>query len=236
MDGYSGKKFVCASGNIGVGKTTATDLLVEMLGLKKKEETWQDNPYMQQFYKAGTAKGELNPWAYRVQRNMLFRRVLDHDDINMATEDTIQDRSLYEDMLFAENQFRMGLWTPEEYGKYSAFAALLHPELRSPDAIIYLWASVPTLKERIKGRLEEPGRGGEVDLLKPGNTYLESLQSIYNTWFKEYRLGPKIRVDTEVLNVRDIEEDRQTLVTAVQAMLAGDAHVIDGLVGVENGR
>ena len=86
------KVFVLVSGNIGCGKTTLANIISQRFGLKKFEESVDDNPYLSLFYE------DMNKWCYKLQRYLLFSRVVAHEKISMSEFSSIQDRSIYEDM------------------------------------------------------------------------------------------------------------------------------------------
>ena len=53
--------------------------------------------------------------------------------------------------------------------------------------------------------------------------YLAALQQAYEAWFERYDLGPKMVIETEVLDYLADVFDRQDLVTAIDAVLGGRA-------------
>ncbi|MFH1073274.1 MAG: deoxynucleoside kinase [Nanoarchaeota archaeon] len=204
------KYFVCVSGNIGCGKTTVTNLLAEVFKFRKFEEEVEDNPYLALFYH------DMKKWSYRLQRFFLFSRALTHEKINMFPNSAIQDRSIYEDMdVFAKNQLKNNLWTEEEYEKYTIFCSMILKELEPPDLLVFLHASMPTLRERIKKR----GRAYESQMIQENDPYLLQLQELYLDWFKSYKLGPKLMVHTDNLNFVDNPEHIQKLISGVRNCL-----------------
>jgi deoxyadenosine/deoxycytidine kinase len=204
------KYFICVCGNIGCGKTTVANLISQVFSMPKYEESVEDNPYLSLFY------GDMNKWSYKLQRYFLLTRALMHEKINMLSTSAILDRSIYEDMeVFAKNQLYMRLWTQEEYETYKKFCNLLITELRPPDLIICLRASMPILRERIKKR----NRPYEKELILDTDTYLPALQRLYEEWFAAYNLGPKLSVKTDQLNFVDNPDDIEKLIRAVKASL-----------------
>jgi deoxyadenosine/deoxycytidine kinase len=117
--------------------------------------------------------------------------------------------------VFAKNQLYMKLWTQEEYDKYKQFCNLLLAELHPPDLLVYLNASLPTLRERIKKR----GREYEKGLLNIDDPYLGNLQKLYDDWFSRYTFSPKLLVRTDSLNFVENPEDVNRLILAVKRSL-----------------
>ena len=201
-----GKVFVLVSGNIGCGKTTITNIISQTFGLKKFEESVDDNPYLSLFYQ------DMNKWCYKLQRYLLFARVVAHEKISMSQESAIQDRSIYEDMeVFARNQVNNNLWTKEEFRKYNAFCEIISKELIPPDLLIYLKAPVPLLKQRIIQR----GREFEQELAKPENDYLQQLNELYNAWISSYNLGPKLVIDSGKFDILNNEHDLHQILSMI---------------------
>ncbi|MFH0948917.1 MAG: deoxynucleoside kinase [Candidatus Aenigmatarchaeota archaeon] len=208
------KVFICVSGNIGSGKTTVANIIANIFDFKKFEESVEDNPYLNLFYQ------DMNKWAYRLQRYFLLTRALAHEKVNVMNESVVQDRSIYEDMaVFAENQRLTGLWTEQEYKKYKELYDMVSAEVKPPDLLIYLRTSMPFLKERIKSR----NRSYEMELIKEGNTYLEQLQSLYETWVKNYNFGSKLIIETDKLNIINNPDDLVKLINMIKfAISRGD--------------
>ncbi len=208
------KFFVCVSGNIGCGKTTVANLISNIFSFKKHEESVEDNPYLPLFYK------DMNAWSYRLQRYFLFSRAITHERIIMSPFSAVQDRSIYEDMeIFAKNQAKNALWNEQEYARYQKFCEMLLEELKPPDVIIYLRASVPVLRERIRAR----GREYEAQLMNDDDQYLVQLQELYEQWIKNFRLCKKLIVNTDSMNLVKNPDDIASLVETVRKALEKNA-------------
>ena len=54
----SSKVFIGIAGNIGVGKTTFTEIVAKHFGLYEFYESVSDNPYLDDFYK------DMNRWSF----------------------------------------------------------------------------------------------------------------------------------------------------------------------------
>jgi len=168
------KTFIAIAGNIGVGKTTLTNLLVERFDWTAYFEKVVDNPYLPDFYQ------DMPRWAFQSQMFFLKERLKDHLQIQSAKKSCVQDRTIYEDAeIFARNLFERKLMLPRDYqcyhDMYQAIVALLTP----PDLFIYLRASIWTLISRINQR----GRDYEKNIDKE---YLQQLNSAYDRWAKRF--------------------------------------------------
>ena len=65
----SGKKFVAIAGNVGVGKSTLTQLLADRLEWEAFYEAVDENPYLADFY------GDMRSWSFHSQVFFLSRRL-----------------------------------------------------------------------------------------------------------------------------------------------------------------
>jgi len=164
--------FVAIAGNIGVGKTTLTNLLVERLGWTGFFEKEVANPYLVDFYR------DMPAWAFQSQIFFLKERLKDHLQIQAANAPCVQDRTIYEDAeIFAHNLFERGLMHGRDYACYADLYAAISSSLRPPDLFVYLRASTWTLISRIRKR----GREYEQNIDKE---YLAQLNLNYERWAK----------------------------------------------------
>jgi deoxyadenosine/deoxycytidine kinase len=194
--------FVAIAGNIGVGKTTLTNLLVERLGWTGFLEKEIANPYLADFY------ADMPTWAFQSQIFFLKERLKDHLLIQATNGPCVQDRTIYEDAeIFAYNLFERGLMHRRDYACYADLYAAISSSLRPPDLFVYLRASTWTLISRIRKR----GRDYEQNIDKE---YLAQLNLNYERWAK--RVAEKYSlmvIDTDEL---DIYRDRGRLESIVE--------------------
>lgn len=182
--------FIAIAGNIGVGKTTLTKLLVERYGWKGFFEKEVANPYLADFYQ------DMPAWAFQSQIFFLKERLKDHLQIQAASAPSVQDRTIYEDAeIFAHNLFERGLMHARDYAVYTDLYAAISSSLRPPDLFVYLRASTWTLISRIRKR----GRDYEQNIDKE---YLAQLNLNYERWvkriFEQYHV---MIVDTDAYDV-----------------------------------
>ncbi|MFQ5638554.1 MAG: deoxynucleoside kinase [bacterium] len=189
--------FVALAGNIGVGKTTLSELLHKRFGWEVFYEPEQKNPYIEDFYI------NMRRWAYHSQVFFLTQRFKDHLKIQESREICIQDRTIYEDAeIFAANLFQRELMPERDYESYKSLYEAMVLSLKRPALVVYLKASTWTLLSRIRKR----GRAYERNI---DREYLAQLNIAYENWIK------KISDDWDVLIVDtdnyDIEHDSDWL-------------------------
>ena len=198
------KPVVTIAGNVGVGKSTLTELLAESLGWTPFFEAVDDNPYLPDFYR------NMQQWSFHSQTFFLSRRLRYHREILAHPNPVIQDRCIYEDAeIFAHNLYQQGSMTDRDYALYrdlyEEFIHLLPP----PALMVYLKASVPTLISRIQRR----GRSYEQDM---SSRYLEQLNKLYDQWIEGFTLCPILVISADqfdfVRDDRHFEELQQMIV------------------------
>ncbi len=180
--------FIAVAGNIGAGKSSLTDILARRYALLPVFEAVDENPYLEDFYR------DMRRYAFHSQMFFLSRRLEQHlARVNRAGR-VIQDRTIYEDAgVFARNLFEEGVMDARDYKSYCGMYEAILQALRPPDLLIYLRASLPTLRERIARR----GRAFEAAI---EDAYLARLNRLYDAWVDAYTLSPKIVIDTDGLD------------------------------------
>jgi deoxyadenosine/deoxycytidine kinase len=182
------KRFIGVAGNVGVGKSTLTNLLSEYLCWEPFYEAVDDNPYLADFYK------DMCAWSFHSQVYFLSRRLSHHRQIIERPGTVVQDRTVYEDAeIFAKNLQRQGHMSDRDWSSYWDLYQTVSTILPPPDLVIYLQASVPVLQERIRQR----GRDYEQEI---SVEYLTQLNDLYEEWVDGFTLCPVLTVPTDDLN------------------------------------
>jgi len=182
------KHFIAIAGNIGVGKSTLTGMLARQLGWEPFYEAVEDNPYLADFYQ------DMRQWSFHSQIFFLSRRLRHHRALLDHPNSVVQDRSVYEDAeVFARNLYRQGNMGERDYKSYRELYEVLTMFLPSPDLVVYLRASVPTLQRRIALRGREYEREISAD-------YLSQLNELYEEWTANFTLCPVLTVPADDLD------------------------------------
>jgi len=155
--------YVAVAGNIGAGKSSLTRILSERYHLSPVYEAVDENPYLEDFYR------DMKRYAFHSQMFFLAARLRQHlRQVNLGLR-VIQDRTVYEDAaIFARLLHDDGVMDDRDHASYRTMYEAVTSALRPPDLLIYLRASLPTLKRHIKQR----GRTYEADI---DDGYLERL-------------------------------------------------------------
>ncbi|HOT98445.1 MAG TPA: deoxynucleoside kinase [bacterium] len=165
--------YLAIAGNIGVGKTTLTQMISEHFGWRAYFERVINNPYLDDFY------ANMNRWSFNLQVYFLSRRFMDQRLISSSRESCVQDRTIYEDAeIFAYILHKQGNMSDRDYDNYRDLFYTMTDYLRKPHLILYLRASTWTLITRIRKR----GRDFEKSIT---NEYLYELNAAYERWINE---------------------------------------------------
>lgn len=207
------KYFITIAGNIGVGKSTLVRLLAERNGWEPVYEAVTENPYLADFYR------EMRRWAFQSQVFFLSRRLQQHHYLLQQAESIIQDRSVYEDAeIFARNLYEQGDMSERDWLCYQDLYRTLTLLLQPPDLVIYLSASLPTLRRRISSR----GRAYEKGI---SDNYLARLNVLYDSWSEKFALSPVLTIDTNGLDYVQNEEHLEIIWQKIDDRLHGKEYL-----------
>lgn len=202
-------KHIAIAGNIGAGKSTLTSLLAKAFNWEPHYEDVENNPYLNDFYE------DMPRWSFNLQVYFLNNRFRQIIDIQKGNRTVIQDRTIYEDAyIFAPNLHAMGLMSTRDFENYLSLFKTIESQIKSPDLMIYLRASIPTLVNQIQKR----GREYEDNLRLD---YLRKLNEFYEEWVKGYDKGQLLIIDVDNCNFADSQEDLSEVVQRVSAELHG---------------
>lgn len=199
--------FIGVAGNIGVGKTTFTDIVAKHNGWHPFYESVMDNPYLSDFY------GDMKRWSFNLQIYFLHHRFRNHVKMSTLSQGVIQDRTIYEDVeIFAKNLHAMGNMDDRDWENYRNLFKVMISFLRKPDLIIYLKASTDTLLTRIKKR----NRSYEKTI---DPEYLHTLNVSYDKWIANIKDMPVLTVDTNNFNIFEDQERLEDIIKQITAKL-----------------
>ena len=180
--------YLAISGNIGSGKSSLTGLLSGRYGLAPVYEAYQQNPYLEDFYR------DMRRYSFHSQVFFLSKRLEQHLTLINGAGGVIQDRTVFEDAnIFARHLFETGQMEARDWDTYCGLYRSLLPALRVPDLLIHIDASLETLRGRIRRR----GRDYEQSI---PDAYLAGLNKLYGEWVAAYDHSPVIRVPGDRLD------------------------------------
>lgn len=184
--------FIGIAGLIGAGKSTLATSLGEHLGLPVYYEPVADNDYLEDFYR-DTAR-----YAFATQIYLLNRRFAQHQEIIWRGGGGVQDRTIYEDAVFAKTLVDLGLMEERDYRTYLDLFRHMSNFMCRPNLIIYLDVKPQVSLDRIAQRSRDVESGITLE-------YLEALYAEYERFIADISKSvPVIRVDWD--RFRDAEE------------------------------
>ena len=180
-----GNIFIGIAGMIGAGKSTLAAALGQHLGIDTYYEPVTDNDYLADFYR-DTAR-----YSFAMQVYLLNRRFQQHQEIIWRGRSAVQDRTIYEDSIFARMLARTGLMDERDYRTYVALFRNMSNFMCKPSVIIFLDVSPRASAERIRARNRDIEAKIELG-------YLEALHEGYREFVESIsKVIPVIRVDYE---------------------------------------
>ncbi len=175
--------FIGIAGMIGAGKSTLATSLAKHLGIKAYYEPVETNEYLEDFYR-DTAK-----YSFAMQVYLLTQRFRQHQEIIWRGESAVQDRTIYEDSVFAEMLAESGLMEERDYRTYRQLFQYMSNFMCKPNVIVYLDVKPERSLERINMRSRDVESGISLD-------YLKNLYRHYQTFIEEIsKVIPVICVD-----------------------------------------
>lgn len=104
--------FIGISGLIGAGKSTLATALGRELDLPVYYEPVRDNEYLQDFY------SDMKKYSFPMQIHLLTKRFEQQQQIIWAGKGGVQDRTIYEDSVFARMLCNSGHMEERDYRTY----------------------------------------------------------------------------------------------------------------------
>ena len=167
------------SGIIGVGKSTLTKSLAEDMNAEALYEPVETNVYLDKFYE------DIPKYAFPMQVYLLNHRFAQHQQMVWSCKNTIQDRTIYEDVIFAKMLRDSGNMSEIDFQTYCDLYNNMTNFLHRPDLIVYLDVKPEVALERIKQRSRDCEK--ELPL-----QYLQELRDGYEDWLND--INPRIPV------------------------------------------
>ncbi|MCU0083149.1 deoxynucleoside kinase [Streptococcus danieliae] len=204
------------AGTIGAGKSSLAAALGEYFGTEVFYESVDDNPVLDLYYK--------NPekYAFLLQIYFLNKRFKSIKEA-YKNDNNVLDRSIFEDALFLDLNYRNGNVTQEEHQVYHELLDNMMEELegmpkKAPDLLIYIDVSFETMLHRIarRGREYEQVEGNP-DL----EGYYRQVHTAYPDWYQAYDKSPKIRIDGDRFDFVNDELALKEVLGHIEAALEG---------------
>ena len=209
---------ICTSGMIGVGKSTLAKIIAEHFGTEVFYEKVEGNEILPLFYTLSEEELLKQRIPFLLQLDFLDSRFKTIKQ-SLIDDNTVNDRSIYEDKYFCRKNMELGRITELEYKIYCNLVDNMMEELKelkkkAPDLMVYLKADFDTILSRIKNRSREY----EID--ENLKEYYYFLWKDYDEWASDYYDASEILIiDTNELDLVNNEEDIAYVLNLIEEKL-----------------
>lgn len=198
---------ITLAGVIGVGKSSLTQILGDLLDTKTVYEPVDENPLLEKFYE------DKDQYGFIFQIDMLSKR-FEMIQEAMSVKHGILDRSIYEDSIFLDQLYDEGHVSQLEKDVYHKLLNRMLKELeplpkKSPDLMVVLNCSFEEEITRINSRARE------FEKVKEGTElyeYFKAHHANYQRWIKKDLGFPKIVLDVTNYDFVNNKLDRVLIV------------------------
>ncbi|XP_062503285.1 deoxyadenosine kinase-like isoform X2 [Corticium candelabrum] len=180
--------FVSISGLIGAGKTTLATGLAKRMDLPCFYEPVVENTYLADFYR------DPKRYSFPLQIYLLNRRFQQHQQIIWQGKGGVQDRTIYEDSVFAKVLRDMAMMEPREFDTYQSLFSNMSNFMKKPNLIVHLDVSPEESLKRIRMRKRDYESEISLDYLrKLYKAYEEFLDEMAEMIVREYSQMTSVR-------------------------------------------
>jgi deoxyadenosine/deoxycytidine kinase len=167
-------RYIAIEGNIGVGKTTLSQLLSKHYNAKLVLEEFAENPFLTKFYE--------NPKQYAFPLELFFLAERFKQQQELIKKNDLFQELIVSDYLFTKCLLFAKVNLPdEEYRLYQKMFDVFSQQLVTPDILIYLHAPVNKLQGNIKKRNRKFEQAIPDD-------YLFRIQETYTSYIKQHQI------------------------------------------------
>ena len=200
-------KYIAIEGVIGAGKTSLAKMLAKKLNAKLVLESFEDNPFLEKFYK--------NPRRYALHTQMFFlmsryKQLLELRQDDLFHEYIISDYIFEKDKIFAYLNL-----ADDELELYEKMVSFIERNLQTPDLVIYLQSTV----ERLMSNINKRGRSAEKNI---SETYISDLNEAYNYFFFRFKASRVMIVNATDIDFVNNESDFNELINEILKPVHGN--------------
>jgi deoxyguanosine kinase len=193
-------KYIAIEGVIGAGKTSLAKMISEKLNAKLVLESFEDNPFLEKFYK--------NPRRYALHTQMYFlmsryKQLLELRQDDLFHNYIISDYIFEKDKIFAYLNL-----ADDELELYEKMVSFIERNLQTPDLVIYLQSTV----ERLMANINKRGRQAEKQM---SETYISDLNEAYNYFFFRFKASRVMIVNATEIDFVNNKYDFDELVAEI---------------------
>ncbi|HWQ80687.1 MAG TPA: deoxynucleoside kinase [Ignavibacteria bacterium] len=205
-------KYIAIEGVIGAGKTSLAKKLAEKLNAKLILENFEDNPFLEKFYK--------NPSRYAFHTQIYFLLTRYKQLLQLRQEDLFHNYIISDYIFEKDKIFAYLNLADDELELYEKMVSFIERNIVVPDLVIYLQSTVDRLMSNInkRGRLAE----------KPmSETYIKDLNEGYNYFFFRYKASRVLIVNAAEIDFVNNPKDFDELLSEIMKPEHGNMEYFD---------
>ena len=196
----SSLRYLAVDGAMGLGTSALARLLAERFDARLILEPYEENPYLERFYR--------NParWAFQAQLAFLasrFRQQRTMRHLDLFHHGMVADYVFDKDRIFAGINL-----SGEDRELYEVLYAQMESTTPRPDLVVFMQGSVAHSIQAVRAR----GRPYEADI---DEGYLGELHQAYTEHFFQYTRSPVLIINAEQMDCVHNPEDFDELVRHV---------------------
>lgn len=201
--------YIAIAGNIGAGKTTLTKMLAKYYGWEPRFESVGFNPYLDDYYK------DIPRWSFCLETYFLKERFKDMLAVTQSDHTIVQDRSIFEGVhVFVTNNYKRGDLSERDFNTYMELFEHMKRLMRTPDLMIYLRKSVPSLIRQIQKRGRDCEQSLQLD-------YLKDLNERYEDFIFHQYDGRVLVIESDEMDFENNPEHFRQIINKIDAQLFG---------------
>ncbi len=202
-------KLIAVAGNIGLGKSSITDLLREH-GAEGLYENPDENPVLKEFY------NDMSGHALPLQKEFLRMRSQQLEEARKYAGTSVVDRSIYEDLLiFVPALRKLGHLKSEGAKEFETEFRSKIAQLPQPDLLICLTGTPELAWDCVRKRSKDY----ELDAKNAITLeYLKLLQTYYDKFeenVRQFYKGPILRVNRNETDFVNVQQDKARVLVEV---------------------
>jgi len=205
-------KYIAIEGVIGAGKTSLAKKIAEKLNAKLILENFEDNPFLEKFYKSPSR------YAFHTQMYFLlsrYKQLLELRQADLFHSFIISDYIFEKDKIFAYLNL-----ADDELELYEKMVSFIERNIPTPDLVIYLQSTV----ERLMANIAKRGRTAEKGM---NENYIRDLNEGYNYFFFRYKASRVMIVNAANIDFVNNENDFENLISEILKSEHGNIEYFD---------
>jgi deoxyguanosine kinase len=201
--------FITVEGPIGVGKTSLAKAIADHFDFHLLKEIVNENPFLDKFYT------NIDEWSFQTEMFFLCNRYKQLEDIEQKYLNNklpvVADYHILKNLIFADRTLKS-----TQLRKYHQIYDILTSDMRTPNVVVYLTASLETLQKRIKMRGREFEKNIDPNYLQQ---LIEDYETTIATFERTYPHIPVLRFNGDTLDFVQKQEDLNYILSTVDHTL-----------------